>query len=305
MNEVAKTVSGGWGTFKLGTYEFEWAMLVKILIILAVTILASTIVRVLMNRFIQRSSLYLKVDSTRLKFFRSALNALIYIMAIIAIIYVIPPFRAISMTLLASAGIFAAVLGFASQQAFSNIVSGVFVVVSRPFRVGDVIRIGRDTTTTNELLGTVEDITLRHTVIRDFHNRRIIIPNSVINMEVITNNNIVDERVRRLINVTISYEADVDRAIAIVQEEARKHPFFIDGRSAQDIRMGEDDVMVRVVELNETGVKLRAYVWALNFDQGWELHCDLSLAILKRFKKEGIELAYPHRVLIDKTPSKK
>lgn len=300
MNELTEKVTKGWGSVKIGSMEMEVAMLVKIMVVVAFMVLALVTVKVLMNRFIKRSSINLRLDATRLNFFRNALNGIIYVIGFISIIYLIPPLRTISTTLLASAGIFAAVLGFASQQAFSNIISGIFVVVSRPFRVGDVIRVGRDGSMFNELVGTVEDITLRHTVIRDFQNRRIVIPNSVINMEVVTNNNIVDERVRRHLNVTISYENDIDKAIHIMQDEARKHPYFIDGRSREEIVLNQPEVDVRVVALTENGVQLRAYIWANNFDQGWDLFCDLNQSIVNRFKRENIEISYPHRILIQK-----
>ncbi|MBX7093916.1 MAG: mechanosensitive ion channel family protein [Flavobacteriales bacterium] len=299
MNEVTK-ITKGWGTFDIGPYTFEWSMLVKIAIIIGFSIIALQIVRLVMNRFIHRNSDYLKVDATRLKFFRSALNGLIYSIAFIGVIYVIPPFRAVSVTLLASAGIFAAVLGFASQQAFSNIISGIFVVLSRPFRVGDVIRVGRDGSAANELVGTVEDITLRHTVIRDFQNRRIIIPNSVINMEVITNNNIVDERVRRIMNITVAYETDINKALLVITDEIKKHPYYLDGRTAEEVRLGEPEVNLRVVELGANGVTIRAYIWAANFDLGWDMFCDLNKSILERFKKERIEIPYPHRTIVYK-----
>ncbi len=159
MNELTEKVTKGWGSVKVGSMEMEVAMLVKIMVVIAFMVLALVTVKVLMNRFIKRSSINLRLDATRLNFFRNALNGIIYVIGFISIIYLIPPLRTISTTLLASAGIFAAVLGFASQQAFSNIISGIFVVVSRPFRVGDVIRVGRDGSMSNELVGTVEDIT--------------------------------------------------------------------------------------------------------------------------------------------------
>jgi small-conductance mechanosensitive channel len=291
MKEVTK-VAAGLGTFKLGPLEFEWAMVVKIIVIIFVAIVASAIVRALINRFIRTSSQVLKVDTTRLKFMRNALTAIIWTMAVIGIIHAIPPLRTLSMTLLAGAGIFAAVLGFASQQAFSNIISGIFVVLSRPFRVGDVIRVGRDTGPGNDITGTVEDITLRHTIIRDFQNRRIVIPNSLINAEVITNSDIVDERVRRHCHFVISYDSNLDRAIEILQEEVRKHPYFLDGRSPQEILKGEPDVQVRIVEFNDNGIRLRAYTWARNFDESWDLQTDLNKAVFDRFRAEGIEFPY-------------
>jgi small conductance mechanosensitive channel len=302
MNDLTQDIAPDL-TVQLGSWSFDAGTIFRIAIVVGLMLLALVLVKVLMNRFIRRSSINLRLDATRLNFFRNALNGIIFLIGTISIIYLIPPLRAISTTLLASAGIFAAVLGFASQQAFSNIISGIFVVISRPFRVGDVIRVGRDGSNSNELIGTVEDITLRHTVIRDFQNRRIVIPNSVINMEVVTNNNIIDERVRRHINVTISYESDLEKAISIMQEESKKHPYYIDARTRQEIASNIPEVDVKVVSLSENGLQLRAYVWSNNFDQGWDLFCDLNRSIAERFRAEGIEIAYPHRVIIQKTES--
>ena len=84
----------------------------------------------------------------------------------------IPSLKNLGTALFAGAGVMAAVKGFASQAAFSNIISGVFVILFKPFRVGDIVQL------TNGLKGKVTDITFRHTVIKDYENRRIIIPNS-------------------------------------------------------------------------------------------------------------------------------
>lgn len=285
------------GTIKLGSIEIEVSQLVQIAIIIVLTFIITRIVKLLINRFIGKSSKLMKIDPTRYRFFRNALNAIIYIIATIAIIHTIPALRSISVTLLAGAGIFAAVLGFASQQAFSNIISGIFVVIFRPFRVGDIIRIGPETST---YFGTVEDITLRHTVIRDFENRRIVIPNSVINNETIINNDIVDQRVRRIMNFPVSYESNIDKAIAIIREEAMRHHFFVDCRTNQEIKNNEPPVLIRVTSLGEYSVNIRAYVWAMNFDNAFDMHCEMNQIILARFKKEGIEIPYPHRTVVYK-----
>ncbi|MDZ7777461.1 MAG: mechanosensitive ion channel [Bacteroidales bacterium] len=73
-------------------------------------------------------------------------------------------------------------------------------------------------------MGTVEDITLRHTVIRNFENRRIIVPNSVISSETIINSNIIEDKVCNFVEISISYDSDVDKAMALMQEEAMSHP---------------------------------------------------------------------------------
>jgi small conductance mechanosensitive channel len=194
-----------------------------IVIIIIVTIVFTRIIRYLLKRYLDDASAKLKIDPTRYKFYRNALDVIIYILALFAIIYSIPGLRHIGATLFAGAGIFAAVLGLASQQAFSNIVGGVFIVIFKPFRVNDIIKVG------NNPFGMVEDITLRHTVIRSFENRRIIIPNSIIGNETILNSSIVEERVCNFIEIGISYDSDIDKAMNIMRDEALKHPLCIDG----------------------------------------------------------------------------
>jgi len=192
---------------------------------------------------------------------------------------------------LTGAGIIAAIVGFASQSAFSNIISGIFLVIFRPFSVGDRVKIGQLYT------GDVEDITLRHVIIKDFENRRIVIPNSVISNEIIINSTLTDEKVCMFIELGISVEANIDKAQAILIEEATKHPYCIDNRSDAELARGETSVMVRVLALNELGVQLRAWAWAENPNNGFDLKCDVLKAVKNRFDKEGIELAVPLRVI--------
>jgi len=99
-----------------------------------------------------------------------------------------PNLRALASSFLAGAGILAVAVGFASQHALGNIISGVFIVIFKPFRVTDRVKL-------RELTGVVEDITLRHTIIRDFENKRIIIPNFLISEEIIVNSNFEDDRI--------------------------------------------------------------------------------------------------------------
>ena len=236
---------------------------------------------------------------TGLKFLYNTLSFLIYSVGIIAIIYSIPPFKNIGKTLFAGAGIFAAILGFASQQAFSNIIGGIFLVMFKPFRVGDLIKVG----SLNE--GYVEDITLRHTVIKDFENKRIVIPNSLISTETIHNAHIKDERIMNRIPFGISYDSDVDIAIGIIQEEAKKHPLFRDFRTTDEIENNVASPDVRVIEWADSGIILRAYIWTDSQEEGFLLKTQLYYSVKKAFEANGIEIPYPHRTIIHKTEKSK
>jgi len=262
--------------------------------IIIATIIGAIIFNRLFGRFIRRSSLVMKTDPTNYQFLRHFLTGIIYVVGFSLAVYTLPDLRAVANSLLAGAGILAVAVGFASQHALSNIVSGIFIVIFKPFRVNDRIEI-RD-----ELLGIVEDITLRHTVIRDFKNRRIIIPNAIISDEFILNSNFEDDRICKWIEIPISYDADIDKARALMQDEGMQHPLHIDVRTPEEKAEGAPVVRVRVIAIEDSGVLLRAYVWAANASNGWVMYCDLLENMKKRFDREGIEIPYPHRSLVYK-----
>lgn len=256
------------------------------------------VLRAILNRFIKKSSGDLKVDPTQFKFLNNALGFVIYLAAIAILFLTIPKLKTLGLTLFASAGIIAAIVGFASQAAFSNIVSGIFIVIFKPFRVGDIVRIS------NLYSGEVEDITLRHTVIRDFENKRLIIPNSVISAETIHNSNIIEADVCNHIFYGISYDSDINLATKIIQEEAMKHPFFLDNRTKEEKQDGTPPVIVRLMEFAESSIKLRAQVWTKDPIAGFELKCDINRTVKERFDREGIEIPLPYRTIIYKEKKK-
>jgi len=139
--------------------------------------------------------------------------------------------------------------------------------------------------------GDVEDITLRHTIIKDFENKRVIMPNSVISNETIINSTSVDEKICVFIELAVALNTNLDKAMAIIQEEAMKHRYYIDNRNEVDIAREEQPVMVRVLTFLNGGIMLRAYVWARNATDAFDLKCDLNKSIKERFDKEKIELA--------------
>ena len=275
----------------------NYALLSVIILVVAFVLLKLS--RLILKRYIDKSSKDLKVDPTQYKFLNNALGYIIYLGAITLIFLTIPELKSVGITLFASAGIFAAIIGFASQAAFSNIVSGVFIVIFKPFRVGDIVKVSQ------VWQGTVEDITLRHTVIRDFENKRLIIPNSVISSETIHNFNIIDEKICNFIVYGISYDSNVDRAIEIIREEAMAHPNYIDNRTEEEKEEGIPSVIIRLLNFGESSVNLRAQVWSMDPGLAFELKCDINKSIKDRFDREGIEIPFPHRTLVYKEKKEK
>lgn len=261
-------------------------------------ILATLLLGFLVNRFLKRTinkaATDLFNDPTNYIFFRNGLTTLIYLVGFSLAIYSIPSFQTLAKSLLAGAGIAAVAVGFASQAALSNIIAGVFIVIFKPFRVNDRVTI-KDT-----ISGIVEDITLRHTIIRNFQNRRVIIPNSIISDEVIVNSDLIESQVCEWIDIGISYDSDVDIAKQALHDYISTHPNLLDNRTPEQIEEEAPLVRIRVVGLEDSAVKLRAYAWAANNAKAFEMKCDVLEFAQKNFPEIGIEIPFPHRTLVFK-----
>ncbi len=248
--------------------------------------------RLLIDRFIKQRQASTGIDPTQFKFLKNSLSGIIYILAFVLILYKLPGGEAIAVSIFASAGILAAIIGFASQAAFSNIISGIFIVIFKPFRYGDILQIGVDQR------GVVEDITLRHTVIRNLLNQRIIVPNSVISDATVINFTIVDTKAMRQLDFFVAYNTDISKAKSIIRQVIEAHPKCIDNRNEEQIAAEAPIVDVRVVALGEYAVHLKANVWGMTFGETWDILTDTNESVLKLFAQEGIEIPYPHRVVI-------
>jgi len=278
-----------------GHKSLDYLILAVVIFLLA--LIVNRVLKAILNRTIQKSSSELRVDPTNYTFLKNALSLLIFIAALIVLLYSIPELKQFGVTLFASAGILAAILGFASQAAFSNIISGIFIVIFKPFRVGDIVQ-------SPDYGGVIEDITLRHTVIRDWESKRFVIPNSVVSNQIINNASLYDEKVGNFVWVGISYDSDLLKAIEIIKEEAEAHPLLFDNRTPEEKGKGVPKVVVRVMRLGDSSVDLRATCWSRNFSEGFELRTDLNRTIKLRFDKEGIEIPFPHRTIVHKENGK-
>lgn len=274
--------------------NIDWMTTIIVILILVGATILTRLVRWSISKSFIAASEKLKVDPTRYKFFKNAASLVIWLIAFGTVISLIPKLKALAIALFAGAGILVAILGFAAQQAFSNIISGIFIVIFKPFRVGDLIKVG------SQQYGTVEDITLRHTIIKNFENKRIIIPNSVVSSETIVNDSIEDTKICRWIEVGISYDSDVELATKIIQEEAIKHLGCIDVRTQKQKDSGEPQVEVRLMSFGDFSINLRAYVWANDPIKAIRMHSDINKAIKKRFDAEGVEIPFPYRTLVYK-----
>lgn len=233
------------------------------------------------------------LDETTASFLRKVLIYTTYIIASVLILRAIPGLEALGNSVLAGAGIMAMAIGFASQEALSNFISGVFIVMAKPYRIGDLIKV-------NGHLGVVNDITLRHTVINQLDNRKLIIPNSTMNKSEILNSTIGPSATCAYVEIGVSYASDLKLAMRVMREEIMRHPLLIDHRTAAEIKAGAPQVVIRVTELGDSAITLKAWAWAANTGDAFVLKCDMLEAVKTRFDKENVEIPFPCINLYDR-----
>lgn len=189
------------------------------------------------------------------------------------------PFFGISLSgLLVAGGVLGIVVGFASQKVVGNLISGIFLIMERPLRIADQVNI-------EGTAGFIEDIRLLSTIIRTYDGLFVRIPNE----KVFTNNivNLVAHEARRFEYVVgIRYSDDADEAIRIIRAQIHDEPFALQNPPAD----------VFVDNLGDNAVNLLVRVWAPS-SVWWELKKTLLWRIKTALEREGIEIAFPQRVV--------
>ena len=268
-------------------------LLICVIIIIGTFILAAIVNRIL-SSILKKRGENEELNPTNYKFLKHSASAAIYIIGFGLAIASISSLRTIGASMLAGAGMLTVVLGFASQQALSNIVAGIFIVIFKPFKINDRITLRK------EFSGIVEDITLRHTVIRNFESKRIVVPNSVISSEIILNSDFIEDKICRWVDFQISFDSDLSVAKQIMLEEIARHELHLDTRTPEQLENGNPEVVVRTIAIGEFSITLRGWAWAKNSADAFVLYCDVLESIKKRFDQEKIEIPYAYRNVIQK-----
>ena len=253
---------------------------IAVVIILLVSFILNKVIDGVINRTIRHKRK--KNVTTLLMFIKRIKKFVIYALAILICLTQFDVFNSFSVTILSGLGIGSVVVGLAAQESLKNFFGSVAIVIGNPYEVGDFIEC-----VDKGVSGTVEDITMRHTIIRTINNRRVIIPNCEMNTYTIENFNYNENENVKLVNYKITYESDVDKAIKILKEEMEKlyHP-NPKGRN-KDVEFPK----VRIVELSDEGITLCTWIWGDDNSDVFENMYQLNSAIYERFPKENIEFA--------------
>jgi small-conductance mechanosensitive channel len=225
-----------------------------------------------------------RLDHTTLRYVLHFKNLVIWVFAGIVFASLVPGLKALVGTMVAGAGISALIIGFAAKSTIANLISGLSIAVYKPIRIGDMVTIEGE-------YGSVEDITLRHTVVRTWEHKRIIVPNERLDNLTITNYSITDPKMLCRIEMGVSYDTDIDLARHYIVEEAKQCPHRL---------MEAEEPWIRVISHGDFSIGLRLYVWVPTVDAMWQTRFWVLEHVKKRFDREGIEIPFPYRTVVYK-----
>jgi small-conductance mechanosensitive channel len=246
----------------------EWVSAVVIVVIAVV--IAEIVDRLIARRGHQLSRAVAgrelsPVAATRLRLIRRLIFALIVVIGIAFALSRIPSVRSIATGVLASSAVLGLVVGFAARQTLANAIAGVLLAMTQPIRIGDLV-------TFEEKTGEVEDVRLTYTYIRLDDGRRLVVPNERLAQSSIENHTIISARVQVEVSVWLAPDADLDRAIDLIQDE-------------------DHGIKATVAETDMEGVRLSATTWCDSPAERGHAAAELRRRWLRLLRGHGLSSA--------------
>jgi small-conductance mechanosensitive channel len=253
--------------------------ILHVIIILSITVASATLAGRLFRDYIQNRNI--PIPTTGLAY--GILKGTIFIIGILIILTDL----GISITpLITALGVGGLAVALALQDTLANLFSGVHILMEKSLRIGDFVKLetGQE--------GYIDDITWRTTRVRMLPNNIVVIPNSKLAQSVITNYYLPEKRLSLLISISVSYSSDPEQVERILIEEAKKGTGDIPGLLANP------EPFVRFIPgFGESSLDFTLICQVAEFTDQYLAQHELRKRIFKRFKKEGIEIPFPHRTV--------
>jgi len=189
--------------------------------------------------------------------------------------------------LLAGVGIAGIAVGFGAQSLVKDVISGMFILIDNQYGKGDVVEIADKT-------GVVQDIGLRRTVLRDLDGIVHYVPNG----EIVVSSNMTQEYSRVNLNVSVSYAEDLDYVMQVINEVGEELAADDDWKSV----IISPPRSLRVDSFGDSGIDIKILGDVQPIRQ-WEVMGELRRRLKRRFDEEGIEIPFPHRVMVHEAKS--
>ncbi|MBD3257109.1 mechanosensitive ion channel [candidate division GN15 bacterium] len=182
-------------------------------------------------------------------------------------------------------GLLSVGIGFGLQNITANFISGVILLFERPIKVGDRVTVGNTE-------GDVTAINPRATTIRTLKNITIIVPNQEFISKNVTNWSHGDPKIRTDLSVGVSYGSDIDTVLRCLREVAAEHKTVLD-RPAPDVLLEE---------FGDSSWNMVLRVWLPGTENLYGIRSELNVAIVRKFRDNGVEIPFPQRDLHLRSP---
>ncbi len=257
--------------------------IINIILILFIARLSISVLYSIINKFFDsQRNLKMKVDIPRLETMKGLVKSIVkYTIYFIAFTSIIKSFGTDVTALITAAGIGGLAFGFGAQNLVRDVITGFFILFEDQFNVGSYVEI-------DGVEGTVEEMALRVTKIRGFNGDLYIVPNGEIKK--VTNKS--TGKMRALVEISIAYEEDIDNAIRVLTIEA-------EALKEKEQRIVEGPTVLGVSALGASEVVITIIAKTVPMEQ-WAIERLMRKTFKEAFDREGIEIPYPRRVIVDK-----
>ncbi len=226
-----------------------------------------------------------------LRFAGKVIHAIIYGIALFAVLSGIKPLSGLGTALLGATSIISVIIGLAAQESFGNFIAGFFLALYRPFNVGDIIYVND-----KDILGKVVGITFRHTVIQTFENAKVIIPNSTMNSAIVENRGFGQSSYTKLMKFYVGYDTDIDLMKQLIFDACLSTENVIDIRTD----MNKEPFDIRIDDFGENGIYIVFPLTVVSFEMYFVTASEVRKKILKSFKENHIEIPFDKIEVIQK-----
>lgn len=249
----------------------------EILLIILITFIVIRIVDKLVDKIFKLSKTDSNKANTLRKLIKSVAHYLIYFIAFVSLMIQIgfDP-----RPVLAGAGIVGLAIGFGAQSLVKDCITGFFLIFESQLEVGDIVQIN------GQINGTVEEVGLRVTKIREFNQRLHYLANGQITQ--VTNYN--REKMRAIIPVTVPYESNLD----LVNQTLENLCEEIKEKYEEDLV--EDPEVMGVTNIDQSGVQFTITA-ICKPDKYWRLEREMRKEAVLALNRNGIQIAYPRSVI--------
>ena len=259
--------------------------LIQSLITLAIGIAVVILLRFLFRRVLKKS------DKIHRRFLGYLLNLVVVVFCVGSVAEILYPTLQFSSLFLKGSALIVAIVGFAAQPAISDLICGFLISMNKPFEIGDRITVeGMDP-------AIVEDITLRHTVLRIYDGLRIVVPNSVMNSKTIVNSSFQNDRRGIHLTYSVSYDTDVQKAMDIIRDCVVASPYTL---SVETNGIMEDSGPVYFLKFADSALLLETTIWVTRDTNSYIAITDVNMRVNKEFKEYGIEIPYNYINVVER-----